>query len=85
MSSDAFNIRLQVLCMAKEMVIEEFHQKREEIQMNWDLRRQQGSKKGGLYPIHGESVPDISFPRFPNTQDVLEKATSLYSFVTNRG
>ena len=85
MSSDAFNIRLQVLSMAKDMVIEEFHQKREEIQMNWDLHRERGSKKGDLYPIQGDSVPDICFPRFPNTQDVLEKATSLYSFVTNRG
>lgn len=45
--------------------------------------REKNRKRYDLYPIRSRTVPDISFPDFPTTRDILEKASSLYTFVSN--
>ena len=44
--------------------------------------REKNRKRDDLYPIRSGTAPDISFPDFPTTKDILEKASSLYTFMT---
>ena len=74
MTNEEFKLRLQVLTMAKELALKEYYESLEETQKNWELRREKGPNRSG-------PVPDISFPDFPTTRDILEKASSLYAFV----
>lgn len=97
MTHDELKLRLQVLTMAKELALEEYYESLEEIKINWecgslyqtsmttlgqawsDFRREKSHKKDDLYRIRGSS--DISFPDFPTTKHILEKASSLYTFI----
>lgn len=64
-----FEIRLEILKMARELVTEEMYTKRDHVMEIW----QAGDRKGTLV-----------FPEFPNNQTILDKAQELYTFIATK-
>ena len=72
-----FEIRLELLKMAKELLAEEYYGKKDMIQQDWAIKVEAAK-------IKGESVPDHpSLPAYPTENDIVNKAASLNGFVSN--
>jgi len=72
-----FEIRLELLKMAKDMLSEEYHSKRESISNEWHSQVEVAKLNGGIVPNHP------GFPSYPSEQDVVKKAQELNGFVSN--
>ena len=72
-----FEIRLELLKMAKEMLTEDYFGKREVIQSDWTTKVEIAKLNGGEVPNHP------GFPPYPTEQDIVKKAQELNSFVSN--
>jgi hypothetical protein len=68
-----FEIRLEVLKIAKELSTEFYYQRQHEIMENW-----QNSK------VDDRATVDVKFPDFPTTDDILNKAKELYQFIQDK-
>lgn len=71
-----FEIRLELLKMAKDMLSDEYHGKREKISTEWHVQVENARHAGGVAPIH----PDL--PAFPTEADIITKASALNGFVS---
>ena len=72
-----FEIRLELLKMAKDLLVEEFHGKKDLIQQDWAFKVEQAK-------IKGDAIPDTpSLPAYPTENDIVNKAASLNGFVSN--
>ena len=72
-----FEIRLELLKMAKDMVTEEYYGKREVISNDW-------STKVDIAKVNGGSIPDHpGFPPYPTETEIITKAHTLNGFVSN--
>jgi hypothetical protein len=67
--SSPFKIRLEVLTMARNMVMEELYMNRERSQHIWEANDRKG---------------ELVYPEFPGSQKVIEKAQELYTFITTK-
>lgn len=76
MSMTPFEIRLELLKMAKEMLTDDYYGKREQISNNWQTQIETARLKGETPPSHP------GFPDFPSETDIIKKATELNSFVS---
>jgi hypothetical protein len=76
MSMTPFEIRLQLLQMAKDMISDDYFGKREIISMNWQTQIETARLKGETPPPHP------GFPDFPSETEILKKAAELNSFVS---
>ena len=72
-----FEIRLELLKMAKDMLSEEYLSKRESISNEWHSQVEVAKLNGGIVPNHP------GFPPYPTEQDVVKKAQELNGFVSN--
>jgi hypothetical protein len=72
-----FEIRLELLKMAKDMLSEDFASKRESISNEWATQVEVAKLNGGTVPNHP------GFPPYPSEQDVVKKAQELNGFVSN--
>jgi hypothetical protein len=72
-----FEIRLELLKMAKDMLSEEYHGKRESVSNEWHSQVEVAKLNGGIVPNHP------GFPPYPTEQDVVKKAQELNGFVSN--
>lgn len=71
-----FEIRLELLKMAKEMLEQDYYGKREAISNEY-------ASKCDHAKIHGTEVPaHPGYPAFPSETDVIAKAAQLNSFVS---
>jgi hypothetical protein len=71
-----FEIRLELLKMAKDMLVEEYYGKREQVSSEWNL-------KADVAKIHGSEIPaHPGYPAYPTEADVVAKATQLNGFVS---
>jgi len=77
MSMTPFEIRLELLKMAKDMLSEEYHGKRESVSNEWHSQVEVAKLNGGIVPNHP------GFPPYPTEQDVVKKAQELNGFVSN--
>ena len=68
-----FEIRLEVLKLAKDLSTEFYYQRQHEIIENW-----QNSK------VDDRAAVDVNFPDFPTTDDILSKAKELYQFIQDK-
>jgi hypothetical protein len=68
-----FEIRLELLKMAKEMLEQDYYAHRERITNEWSMRVD-------LAKINGGEMPD---PPYPSESDVIAKAQTLNGFVSN--
>ena len=78
MSMTPFEIRLELLKMAKEMLAEDFYSKRDQVNNTWQTQCEFANTRGAEIPAH----PD--YPLFPTETQVIEKAAVLNNFVSQR-
>jgi proteasome lid subunit RPN8/RPN11 len=72
-----FEIRLELLKMAKDMLADEYFGKREQISNDWQMKVDSAK-------IHGGTIPDHpGFPAYPSEADIIAKAYALNGFVSN--
>jgi hypothetical protein len=72
-----FEIRLELLKMAKDMLSDEYYGKREQISNDWSSKVDSAKINGGTIPDHP------GFPPYPNEQEIIAKAQMLNGFVSN--
>ena len=71
-----FEIRLELLKMAKEMLEQDYYGNREKVSNEY-------AAKCDSAKINGQPIPDHpGFPAFPSETEVIKKATELNSFVS---
>lgn len=71
-----FEIRLELLKMAKEMLTEDYYGKREQVSNDWQVKVENARHAGSVPPEHP------GFPAYPSEADVIAKATTLNGFVS---
>jgi len=72
-----FEIRLELLKMAKDMLNDEYYGKREQISNDWHMKVESAKLNGGTIPDHP------GFPAIPSEVDIIAKAQVLNGFVSN--
>ena len=72
-----FEIRLELLKMAKEMLVEDYYTKKEQITNNWSTQCDQAKQTGTPLPEHP------AMPAYPTEQEIISKAQTLNGFVSN--
>jgi len=72
-----FEIRLELLKMAKDMLNDEYYGKREQISNDWQMKVETAKLNGAAPPDHP------GFPAIPTEADIIAKATALNGFVSN--
>lgn len=76
MSMTPYEIRLELLKMAKDMLTDDYHTKRDSLQQLWHT--QVDSAK-----IAGSTSPDYpALPAFPTEDEIVKKAEALNQFVS---
>ena len=71
-----FEIRLELLKMAKDMLEQEYHGKREKLANEWHVQVDVARHAGGSAPAYPE------LPAFPTEAEIIKKATELNGFVS---
>jgi hypothetical protein len=69
-NKNGYEIRTDILAMAKEHVEQEYHAKF----AGWEVSAKRDEKTGQL-------VSSVAMPEFPGLEKVLEAAEKMYSFV----
>ena len=72
-----FEIRLELLKMAKDMLSDEYYGKREVISNDWHMKVESAKLNGGTIPEHP------GFPSYPSEAEIIAKAVALNGFVSN--
>ena len=72
-----FEIRLELLKMAKEMLSEEYYGKREVVSNDWSTKVEVAKHAGQTAPDHP------GFPAYPSESEIIAKAAILNGFVSN--
>ena len=73
----AFEIRLELLKMARDMLSDDYFGKREQISNQWSTDCETAKINGQEPPKHP------GYPPFPSEQEVINKAKTLNDFVSN--
>jgi hypothetical protein len=73
---NAFQLRLELIKLAKDMLEQEYHSKREVIHNNWQVATENARTQGQNLPNQPE------FPPFPSEEDIIKKAQTLNGFVS---
>ena len=71
-NKNGYEIRTEILEMAKELVSQDFHVKFQ----GWELTAERDEKTGQI-------VTKVGMPEFPGLDKVLETAEKMYAFVNN--
>ncbi len=71
-----FEIRLELLKMAKDMLTEDYYGKREVISNDWQVKIENARHAGSVPPDHP------GFPPYPTEAEVIAKAHQLNGFVS---
>ena len=77
MSMTPFEIRLELLKMARDMLSDDYFGKREVISNQWSTDCETAKINGQEPPRHP------GYPPFPSEQEVINKAKTLNDFVSN--
>jgi hypothetical protein len=72
-----FEIRLELLKMAKELLLEEYHSNKDRLTNEWHVKVESAKLNGQAIPEHP------AFPTYPTENDIITKAQSLNGFVSN--
>lgn len=71
-----FEIRLELLKMAKEMLVEDYYTKKEQITNSWSTAVDSAKQTGAVPPDHP------AMPAYPSESEIIAKATTLNGFVS---
>ena len=80
MDTNPYQLRFDLLQMAKDLLMEEWHAKRNSIEREFEERVRCEEKVGGATPIR---FPDL--PKVPSVDRITELAGELNGFVSRRG
>jgi hypothetical protein len=69
-TKSGYEIRTEILSMAKDIVINDYHTKWQ----GWEVTAERDSKTGQI-------VTKVDMPAFPGLEQVLETAQKMYDFV----
>jgi hypothetical protein len=72
-----FEIRLELLKMARDMLYDDYHAQSQRIQSEWHVKCETARAKGEVPPEH----PVL--PAIPSESDIITKAATLNGFVSN--
>jgi hypothetical protein len=72
-----FEIRLELLKMAKDMLTEDYYGRREVISNDWQIKVEVAKLNGGGVPDHP------GYPAYPSESEIIAKANLLNGFVSN--
>ena len=72
-----FEIRLELLKMAKDMLYDSYYAERDRLQQDWHIKCDTAKAKGEVPPEHP------ALPAIPTEQDIISKAQTLNGFVSN--
>ena len=72
-----FEIRLQLLQMAKELLLEEYHSSKDRLTNEWNVKVESAKLNGQAIPEHP------AFPTYPSENEIIAKAQALNGFVSN--
>jgi len=69
-NKNGYEIRTDILAMAKDLAMQDFH-----VKFNgWEMTAERDSKTGQI-------VSKVNMPEFPGLDKILETAEKMYSFV----
>lgn len=68
-TKNPYEIRLDILNMARELVMEEMYIKRDYVMELWQANNRSGN---------------LDWPEFPSNEKILDKAQELYQFVESK-
>ena len=71
-----FEIRLELLKMAKDMLVEEYYGKKEQVSQDWHVKVENARHAGAVPPEHP------AMPAYPTEADIVAKAAQLNGFVS---
>jgi hypothetical protein len=71
-----YEIRLELLKMAKDMLSDEYYSKKEIISNQWSTKVEESKINGTPSPQHP------GFPPFPSEEEIIKKAEMLNGFVS---
>ena len=72
-----FEIRLELIKMAKELLMEEYSSNKDRLSNEWQVKVESAK-------LNGQSIPDHpAFPTYPSETDIIAKAQALNGFVSN--
>lgn len=71
-----FEIRLELLKMAKEMLEQDYFASRDKVNAEYSVKCDSAKLQGQAPPDHP------GFPSFPNETEIISKATALNGFVS---
>jgi hypothetical protein len=72
-----FEIRLELLKMARDMLYDDYHAQSQRIQSEWHVKCETARAKGEVPPEHP------ALPAIPSETDIINKAATLNGFVSN--
>jgi hypothetical protein len=72
-----FEIRLELLKMAKDMLYDSYNAERDKITQDWNIKCDTARNKGETPPEHP------ALPSIPSETDIISKAATLNGFVSN--
>ena len=85
MSTHGFEIRLELLKMAKEMMEQDWHAERAAIQTRWEQEINLAQIKAQAKDSLIESIPAApTFRAFPTEEEIIKKAKVLNEFISQR-
>jgi hypothetical protein len=71
-----FEIRLELLKMARDLLIDDFNSKKQSLVENWEMQVESAKIAGTTSP----SYPIL--PNFPTEDEIVKKSETLNSFVS---
>ena len=72
-----FEIRLELLKMAKDLLLEDYTSNKERLINEWQVKVESAK-------LNGQAIPDHpAFPTYPSETDIITKAQALNGFVSN--
>lgn len=72
-NKNGYEIRTQILEMAKDLALSEFNYKYN----GWEMSQTKDEKTG-------EVINKVNFPEFPGLKQILDTAEQMYKFVNNK-
>jgi hypothetical protein len=75
----AFEIRLKLLEIARDLLIEKYNQGNEIDRINWQRKVNDAERTGDTPPAYER------FAEFPTEEDIIKKAKMLNQFVSSKG
>ena len=71
-----FEIRLELLKMAKDLLMEEYTSNKDRLINEWNVKVESAKLNGQVIPEHP------AFPSYPSENDIIAKASMLNGFVS---